>query len=278
MAHSDTSQGPSSESLGAATKALADATAALTKLLSKQVTDTVLPEVSEALASGLREASRGFAGASESVQRRASERKTESRRRERADQTRAELLAAAARVVAARGYEGASVGDIATEAGYTKGALYSHFGSKEALFLELANNHLACNLAEAQRSSANNLANCYEDALRATINDPSMLLGLEIMTYGIRHPESHSSLLPSIAKSFDFLAAAVRDDRLRTERATGGSEIPLGDPEPPTQEDRDIALGISAVASFAAIYSTLGLDDSVAADAGARLIRRLLER
>lgn len=47
---------------------------------------------------------------------------------------REHLLEAAARVFARKGYAGASVDDIAEEAGFTAGALYSSFGSKENLF------------------------------------------------------------------------------------------------------------------------------------------------
>ena len=51
--------------------------------------------------------------------------------------TRERLLASAAVVFAREGYAGASVDRIAEEAGYSKGALYSNFASKEELFFEL---------------------------------------------------------------------------------------------------------------------------------------------
>ena len=59
------------------------------------------------------------------------------RREEQRAQTRLDLLDAAARVFAERGYHGASVDLVAEAAGYTKGAVYSNFDSKEDLFLEL---------------------------------------------------------------------------------------------------------------------------------------------
>ena len=52
-------------------------------------------------------------------------------------QTRRELLDAAATVFARQGYHGTSVDEVADAAGYTKGAVYSNFSSKEQLFLEL---------------------------------------------------------------------------------------------------------------------------------------------
>jgi len=51
--------------------------------------------------------------------------------------TREQLLDAAAQVFARKGLAGASVDEIAEHAGYSTGALYSNFESKEQLFLEL---------------------------------------------------------------------------------------------------------------------------------------------
>jgi AcrR family transcriptional regulator len=58
------------------------------------------------------------------------------RRRPR-EQVREELLAAAARVFARRGFHGASVEAISEDAGLSTGAIYSNFNSKEDLFLSL---------------------------------------------------------------------------------------------------------------------------------------------
>jgi AcrR family transcriptional regulator len=63
-------------------------------------------------------------------------------------QTRARLLDAAARVYARRGFDGATLDEVAAEAGFTKGAVYSHFGSKENLLLALSEEHRAAQLAE----------------------------------------------------------------------------------------------------------------------------------
>lgn len=55
--------------------------------------------------------------------------------------TRTELLDSAAQLFARGGYEGASVDLIAENAGYSKGAFYSNFENKEAIFLELLDIH-----------------------------------------------------------------------------------------------------------------------------------------
>jgi AcrR family transcriptional regulator len=55
----------------------------------------------------------------------------------RRQQTREYLLRAAADVLARRGFHGASLDEVATTAGFTKGAVYSNFKNKEDLFLAL---------------------------------------------------------------------------------------------------------------------------------------------
>ncbi|OIU83750.1 TetR/AcrR family transcriptional regulator [Microbacterium sp. AR7-10] len=54
------------------------------------------------------------------------------------ENTRARLLEAAAQVFAGMGLEGATVEAVCERAGFTRGAFYSNFESKDALFLELA--------------------------------------------------------------------------------------------------------------------------------------------
>ncbi|WP_263359074.1 TetR/AcrR family transcriptional regulator [Acidicapsa ligni] len=56
-------------------------------------------------------------------------------------ETRNRLLESAAQLFARDGYEGASVDLIAESAGYSKGAFYSNFETKEAIFLELLDAH-----------------------------------------------------------------------------------------------------------------------------------------
>ena len=69
-------------------------------------------------------------------------------REEAQSQTRKRLLASAKEVFAKRGYAGASVDEIAEQAGYSKGAIYSNFESKEALFLELLRSRMTEEIAE----------------------------------------------------------------------------------------------------------------------------------
>ena len=266
------------ETVGAATRAIADATATLTKLLARQVA-TVGTEVNDVIASSLREAARGLAEASETVDRHTGGRRSEERRQARVERTRAELLAAAARVFAARGFEGASVGDIAAEAGYTKGALYAHFGSKGDLFLDLAREKVVTG-APAPPGPVD-LAAEITAGLAVPCDDMSMLLTLEMLAYTVRYPQARDELAPLFRRALLDVAARVRDDRLARPGATGHV---AGDPREPaddgptvTDDDLDTALGLLAVTNFAQVFAAFsdGQDDTAA---GARLAARLLRR
>jgi AcrR family transcriptional regulator len=68
---------------------------------------------------------------------------TRQTRDERKAQTRADLLAAARNVFLARGFHGATLDEIAEAAGYTKGAVYSNFVGKDALFVAVLEEHQA---------------------------------------------------------------------------------------------------------------------------------------
>ena len=68
--------------------------------------------------------------------------------------TRAALIDAAAQVFAERGFTGASVEAIAARAGYTRGAFYSNFESKEELFAELLQERVYARYGEMAERAA----------------------------------------------------------------------------------------------------------------------------
>ena len=69
-------------------------------------------------------------------------------RSERRARTRAQLLEAAACVYAERGVDAATLDQVAEEAGFTKGAVYDHFGSKENLLFALLDEFLSREINE----------------------------------------------------------------------------------------------------------------------------------
>lgn len=63
-------------------------------------------------------------------------------REESRAQTRERLINAARHLFVSNGYGGASIRDIADRAGYSQGAFYSNFSSKEDVLLELLRRHM----------------------------------------------------------------------------------------------------------------------------------------
>jgi AcrR family transcriptional regulator len=119
---------------------------------------------------------------------------TPERRKER---TRAALVDAAAEVFAKRGFEGASLDEIAETAGYTRGAIYKHFDGKDDLFyavmhrvnersLELFGERFA--LDAGALTDVKTIVQLWRDAF--LIDRDMYALGLEVQLYALRNPES----------------------------------------------------------------------------------------
>ena len=119
-----------------------------------------------------------------------------SRREERKEETRAELVEAAARVFARRGFHGASIEQIAREAGYSTGAIYWHFEGKDDLFLAVYEDYVRTRMREW--SEVNERADgelpersrAYADQWMARLRrDPEFLvLSLEFLVHAWRNP------------------------------------------------------------------------------------------
>lgn len=118
----------------------------------------------------------------------------------RRSETRARLLSAAGDVFAERGFHGASVEDICERAGFTRGAFYSNFVSKDELVLELSARHTAQVVARirdaADRSSAEP-DDVVREVIASLVDDaPSheRWLGLttELNLHALRDPEARA--------------------------------------------------------------------------------------
>ena len=117
-------------------------------------------------------------------------------RAEKQAHTRSCLLAAAEKVFSKRGLQQASIDEVAGEAGYTKGAFYANFKSKEELFLAMLDEKFAERLQELDELLAKDqpLAETtreagasYTDALRA---DPEWeRLFFEFAAHAAREPD-----------------------------------------------------------------------------------------
>lgn len=127
-------------------------------------------------------------------------REAPSRQRERTEATRRKLLLAAEKVFARDGFEAARLEDIAGRAGYTRGAFYANFQSKEDIFFALLERWVGQRISEvkaliAQKESPANLLRALrEHYLQITQDRRLSLLSLEFKLFAIRHPEAHARL------------------------------------------------------------------------------------
>ena len=123
-------------------------------------------------------------------------------RQRRLEHTRGVLLDAAEEVFAKRGFGGTALEDIAEVAGYTRGAIYSHFGTKEELFLAVTERHLLRFLEGFEGVIASfesledlNVAQFAERWRELTIAGPdSAALGYEFSLFLLRNPDAQERL------------------------------------------------------------------------------------
>jgi AcrR family transcriptional regulator len=119
------------------------------------------------------------------------ERWTPERRREL---TRSALLAAAADVFSRRGFEGASLEEIAEAAGFTRGAIYKNFGSKAELFFAVSDRDYTAKLQsfserldhDAEFLDPADLAALWRETVAG---DADLALNMEVRLYAMRNPE-----------------------------------------------------------------------------------------
>lgn len=135
-------------------------------------------------------------------------------RKEQQARTRATLIASAARVLAKKGFRGASIDDITADAGFTKGAFYANFASKEAMFLELLDEHFAERLEAIQRVTADD-TDLGEQADRVGREFISALRGDEDWSRLFLEFTAHATREPTFGAEFQR-----RFDALRAEVAT----------------------------------------------------------
>jgi len=134
-------------------------------------------------------------------------------RAEKQARTRAELIATATSVFAERGYEGASVEEIAERAGYSHGAVYSNFAGKSDLFLAVFEEYMADRAQELAATQetidddaplearARALADQWME--RFAEDRESFLLHLEFLAASRREPE--------LAERFGIRSASLRE-------------------------------------------------------------------
>jgi AcrR family transcriptional regulator len=143
---------------------------------------------------------------------------------DKAQETRTRLLEAAAQVFAAKGYERASVDDVARAAGFTKGAVYWNFTSKEELFLALVRERQTSMIGEFFSAAAATEPDAYvsslADVYKRQAPDPAeWRLWMEFVLYATRRPRLARRVRKESAESYRLLVAEL-DQRLGKQTGT----------------------------------------------------------
>jgi AcrR family transcriptional regulator len=142
-------------------------------------------------------------------------------RAEAKERTRQRLLDSAARVFADKGFGGATLEEIAESAGYSTGAMYANFGSKEQLFLEV----VAVHRAQAAARRIEEVTQTFDEAL-ASGTDPfgaltamfvkaadrdreAAPLQAEFWLYAVRNPAAKKVIADSLSGQVDELEPVV---------------------------------------------------------------------
>jgi AcrR family transcriptional regulator len=123
-----------------------------------------------------------------------------SRQAARTAATRRKLLLAAEQTFARDGYEAARLEDIAARAGYTRGAFYANFDSKEDIFFALLEQWVVQRIAnvnellERHDNPQQRLRALRQHFAQIAQDRRLALLSLEFKLFAVRHPEAHARL------------------------------------------------------------------------------------
>lgn len=135
--------------------------------------------------------------------------------RPRRDEVRSQVLAAAAGVFAQRGFAGATIDDVAAAAGFTKGAVYSNFESKDELFLALMDAQVSARLqrvlAEVPSGGKRAAEEIGDRLASVSLEEPDwQLLFLEFWLRAVREPGVREQFVAHRRALRAAIAAAIR--------------------------------------------------------------------
>jgi AcrR family transcriptional regulator len=137
-------------------------------------------------------------------------------RAERREQTRQELISAAEACFVTGGFHASSVDEVAERAGYTKGAVYSNFASKEDLFFAVYERRVEQVLTEVvpglrQAGAAQAFDFGATRAIERRDRDDGWLaVFVEFWAHVLRHPELRDRFAAIHARFLEPQADAVR--------------------------------------------------------------------
>jgi AcrR family transcriptional regulator len=186
-------------------------------------------------------------------------------RAERQEQTRTGLIDAAERLFTRHGFHATSLDAVAAEAGFTKGAVYSNFESKEDLFFAVYERRLDARIAEfnALIEDAPTAVEALEAAARTAASgsrdDGWLAVFFEFWAHVLRRPELRERFAAHHRRIVEPLILGV--ERLALERG-----------EAPPENVRKLATAVYAMQTGLQL-ERLTQPDVVDLELGARMMR-----
>jgi AcrR family transcriptional regulator len=165
---------------------------------------------------------------------------------ERRAATTAAILASARALFAEHGFEGTSIDGIALAAGVAKGAVYHHYPSKEAVFVEV--------LDAVHRD----IAAAEPPAALAGVTDPVELIGAAVLHYltTVSEPATRRILLIDGPVVIGWVRWREIDDRYFGARARVAMRVLLGPDASEAEVDAATRLSMGAVMEAALVCAT----------------------
>ena len=155
-------------------------------------------------------------------------------RAERRQRTRAELVDAAERLFSRQGFHPTSIDAVAAEAGYTKGAVYSNFESKEDLFFAVYERRVDRRVEEMETAlrEASTMVETFERMVPGAGRQPEaddgwLAVFFEFWAHVLRHPELKQRFAAQHRRVIEPLAKAPAADN-SFELATARYAMQLG--------------------------------------------------
>ena len=156
--------------------------------------------------------------------------KDKNKHQARTEETQAKILQAAEAIFSERGFEKAQLEEVAARAGYTRGAIYAHYASKEDLFLALMEHRVLTKFTAIRQvmeaePEVSNRVEIFKRWLSEQLSDDTWgILMLEFKLYALRRPESREKLqnlydLLFKSSGKDFIALLLGDDLNKATRA-----------------------------------------------------------
>ena len=139
---------------------------------------------------------------------------------------RARILRAARKVFAQRGYHGATIGEIADQAGLSNGAVYYNFANKEDLFFALLDEWRTELIGDVEKAAGQpgsaGPEHSFQDEVRYVVETLKRgrewrLLLFEFVTYAARNPEFRARFAAG-RQEFKAALASVLAERIAAHR------------------------------------------------------------